>query len=134
MVLEFTIEEKAEEGKVRIYNDKEKYGIKQPEYLFKSKIVLLTMNCKADLTGTSLLEILMKGNHHTSNKQKNIEKFLFLTLDPTPSKESYKAVSDTLAPLRRMQSPMKPRTENVHKTPINEVDSKDYQYKRLKIV
>jgi len=124
MVLEFIIEEKGEEGKVKIFDENEDYQTPKRECLFKSKVVLLTMNSETDPTATIPFEILMKASH--TDKQKTLEKFLVLALNPTTSQESYQAVYQTLVLLRRLDNPTKSGIGNNYQTPNNEFDSKNY--------
>jgi len=121
MVLEFIIEEKGEEGKVKFFDENEDYQTPKRECLFKSKVVLLTMNSETDPTATIPFEILMKASH--TDKQKTLEKFLVLALNPTTSQESYQAVYQTLVLLRRLDNPTKSGIGNNYQTPNNEFDN-----------
>jgi len=117
MVVELIVENMEEEGKVKIYSDNEPIGQQKAEIFAKTKIVLLTVNSSIESTPEvqlgvqrSLSNSLPSANKidqilSMQEKQKNLLKFLILTINPSSSEESYKAVSDTLALLGRVEKP-----------------------------
>jgi len=107
MVLELVVENMEEEGRVRIYDDNEPIGLQKADIFAKTKIVFLTVDSNIEANSeannsspvlTSKIDQILS----VQEKQKNLMKFLVLTINPSSSEESYKAVSDTLTLLGRL--------------------------------
>lgn len=112
MVVELIVENMEEEGKVRIYNENEPIGPQKAEIFAKTKIVLLTVNSSIE-ANSEVNNVTSKTDQILSiqEKQKNLMKFLILTINPSSSsEESFKAVSDTFALLGRAE---KSPSENI---------------------
>jgi len=117
MVVELIVENMEEEGKVKIYSEDEPIGPQKAEIFAKTKIVLLTVNSSIESTPEVQLRVQRSLSNSSpaankidqilsmQEKQKNLMKFLILTINPSSSEEGYKAVSDTLALLGRVEKP-----------------------------
>jgi peptidoglycan hydrolase CwlO-like protein len=105
MVLELVVENMEEEGKVKIYDDHEPIGVHKADIFAKTKIVFLTVDSNIEEANSEMNVLTSKIDQILSmqEKQKNLMKFLILTINPSSSEESYKAVSDTLAILGRLE-------------------------------